>query len=78
VVDLDLTDGTRNEVEVDVKTPKCIECGKQSVVHLYYDDLARWESGTMIQLVWPQASADDRELLKTGIHPECWEAIYKC
>lgn len=31
------------------------------------DELNRWESGEMVQNVWPHLSADDREFLLTGI-----------
>lgn len=31
------------------------------------EEIMRWESGELIQNVWPHLSADDREYIKTGI-----------
>lgn len=33
----------------------------------------RWLGGTPIQLAMPNLTADEREQLMTGSHPECWD-----
>ena len=55
-----------------VETRACLHCGKTSLVAVDAAKLKRWEQGELIQRVWPEWDADERELLITGIHPECW------
>ena len=51
---------------------RCIVCGRKSVLHLDPDKVARWQGGELIQNVWPEMPAPEREVLQTGIHPACW------
>lgn len=37
------------------------------------EQMARWESGEVIQRVMSHLSADDREFILSGITPEEWE-----
>ena len=37
------------------------------------EQIAAWQSGTLIQNAFPNLSADEREFIKTGISPEEWE-----
>lgn len=56
-------------------TPPCIHCHQTSEVTLTdaeVDALPRMA----IQLALPDRDADFRELIKTGIHPPCWDAIF--
>jgi hypothetical protein len=32
--------------------------------------------GEFIQDVFPELSAEDREVFMTGIHPDCWKRLY--
>jgi hypothetical protein len=60
-----------------VVTPACINCGQTSTVKgLRVDDVARWLTGVHVQDVWPEMPPPQRELLITGTHPECWEAMF--
>ena len=58
-------------------TPACIHCHKTSEIELDPKDVLRW-TGTreLIQNVWPDMSAEDRELLMTGTHSICWNAMF--
>ena len=38
--------------------------------------MADWQSGTLIQLVMPNLSADEREFMMTGITPSEWDEIF--
>lgn len=38
--------------------------------------VARWESGELIQDVMPELSPEEREFLITGITPEEWERAF--
>jgi hypothetical protein len=41
-----------------------------------FSDANRWLNGEMIQVCFPYLSADDRELLMTGIDSETWEEMF--
>lgn len=61
--------------------PTCPYCGKQPRINLSPEDEAAyhaWEPrrGPFIQDALPNLSADERELLLTGTHPECWNAMF--
>lgn len=58
---------------VTVETPKCPMCGESETVTVKAADLIRWREGVSIQVVWPDWSADERELLQTGLHSDCWD-----
>lgn len=38
--------------------------------------IARWQSGELIQDAMPNLTADEREFIKTGITPEEWEDTF--
>lgn len=63
-------------VVMAVTTQPCMLCGKTSVVEVDPDRYARWLGGTFIQDVWPEWTPEQRELLITGTHPECWDANF--
>ena len=60
-----------------ITTRACIMCGSTSAVELDADKLARWQGGELVQKVWPDKPAEERELLITGTHPECWADMFK-
>tara|TARA_R100001129_G_C5207489_1_gene215678 strand:+ start:504 stop:689 length:186 start_codon:yes stop_codon:yes gene_type:complete len=39
------------------------------------DQIDLWQSGSLIQNVMPNLSADEREFIMTGITPEEWDSI---
>ena len=40
------------------------------------DDAQRWVNGESIQNCFPYLNADDREVLKTGIDAQGWDAMF--
>ncbi len=40
------------------------------------DDAQRWVNGELIQVAFPYLNADDREVLKTGIDAQGWDALF--
>ena len=54
----------------------CPHCHKLQTLEVddsqYYD----WMAGKNIQRAFPNLSADQREILMSGICPECWEDIF--
>jgi hypothetical protein len=40
------------------------------------EELERWKAGALVQNVWPNLSADDREFIMTGITAEEWDETF--
>lgn len=59
-------------------TRKSMYSGKVNTMDLPITDeqIARWESGTLIQNAFPNLNADQREFLMTGILPEEWDEMF--
>lgn len=65
-----------------ISAPRCMYCQKSATIELTPDEQMRYEQLqrgkiTHIQDALPEWSADKRELLITGTHPECWDAIFE-
>lgn len=56
---------------------RCSECQHDYVMYVNRFDYARWQAGAKIQNVMPYLSADERELLISGICGKCFDAIFK-
>lgn len=61
---------------ITVETRPCTVCGSTTALTLDRDKFERWQQGELIQNVWPEKTADEREMLITGIHPVCWDNIF--
>lgn len=62
---------------VRVTTAPCRVCGGNSVLRVPTKGYAVWRSGQkLIQDAFPNLSVDDRELLMSGTHPECWNNLF--
>lgn len=61
---------------VQVPTRVCIGCRKSSVVTVDAVSYIKWREGMLIQQAFPTLSADEREMLMTGIHKECWDRMF--
>lgn len=60
---------------VAVTTKPCVICERKSVITMPAEALRRWQAGEFIQVAWPDSTPDERELLMTGTHPDCWDAL---
>lgn len=56
---------------------QCPRCGKGSYVAVSTEAYEAWQGGMYIQDAFPDMSADVREMLVSGIDPECWTAIFQ-
>lgn len=59
-----------------ITTPRCPHCGMSGEIEAAADEYLAWVTGTLIQRAFPTMSADEREMLMTGIHPKCWDEIF--
>ena len=65
-----------SEKKIKYTTPVCPYCKSSSVMYLSPKELSDWQNGVQIQDAFIDMVADERELLKTGIHPECWVLLF--
>ena len=55
----------------------CPICGKVNYVEVPAEGFCKWqEEGMPIQFAMPELSANEREMLKTGICPTCWDKMW--
>jgi len=64
-----------NYKEVCVVT-QCPFCGRGNEVEVNEADYWDWDDGMMVQDAFPYLSADEREMLITGICPTCWDKMF--
>lgn len=53
----------------------CMFCGKESRITVPGQGLWAWEHGTFAQDAFPDLTPAEREMVMTGTHPECWDAM---
>jgi hypothetical protein len=58
-----------------VETPACGLCGEASLLVVSRAAYVSWVAGGLIQDAFPDMPRDEREQLKTGTHPACWDAM---
>lgn len=56
-------------------TPPCMVCGVETEMQLLAHSYAKWAAGVFVQDAFPSMSADEREMIITGTHPNCWDMI---
>ncbi len=61
---------------ITLETHPCTWCGKTDRVEVLKAHFDRWQAGELIQVAFPEMPADQRELLMSGTHPECWDKLW--
>lgn len=64
-----------NYKEVCVVT-QCPFCGRGNEVEVNEADYWDWSDGELAQVAFPYLSADEREMLITGICGKCWDSMF--
>lgn len=60
-----------------VETPTCIVCRRTAILEVDTDGWYRWTKlGEYIQDAMPNLTPDQRELLLSGTHAQCWATIW--
>jgi len=54
----------------------CPFCGKAHEIEVNEIDYLDWQDGELVQNVFPYLSADEREMLISGICPDCWDKMF--
>ena len=57
-------------------TKPCPYCGTVSKVTVPESGLRMWKSGTRIQDALPMLTADEREILMSGVCPACRDDVF--
>lgn len=55
---------------------ECPICHKLQTIEVQVSQYNRWMAGENIQIAFPNLTPDQREILMSGICPECWEKIF--
>lgn len=55
---------------------RCPFCGQFHYVEVGERDFYAWQDGELVQVAFPYLSADDREMLISGICPTCWDKMF--
>ena len=64
-----------NHYEVTIVTC-CPFCGRGNEVEVNEMDYLDWSDGELAQVAFPYLSADEREMLISGICPDCWDDMF--
>ena len=54
----------------------CLICNEMYFVVVDAVKYRLWDSGSLIQDVWSDLSAGQREMIKLGYHQDCWEKMF--
>lgn len=65
----------RKPTTVDVTCPPCRKCGNSGTLTVPASAHKSWVAGTHAQYAFPRLTADEREMLISGTHPACWDAM---
>lgn len=61
---------------IAVRTPRCPVCGVHSILDLPIEGVEKYNAGAFIQDAFPEIPPEQREMLMTGIHPDCWKKSF--
>lgn len=54
----------------------CPFCGKENEIEVNSFDYLAWEAGELIQNAFPYLTAEEREMINTGICDKCWNNTF--
>ena len=54
----------------------CPFCGRSHTILVRGEDYFAWQGGKCAQDAFPYLSADEREMLISGICPQCWDNMF--
>jgi len=54
----------------------CPVCGKVSEISVEVNDYIDWQNGKLTQNAFPYLSANEREMLISGVCGDCWNKMF--
>lgn len=67
---------TRAGAPAETICKRCFHCGDTSFIQLNASDLNRYQSGEYAQDAFSYLTAEQREIIISGTHPECWNELF--
>jgi hypothetical protein len=61
---------------LEVETHPCLGCGQTAWFSMTQEQYNAWKQGVHVQVIFPDWSAEDREMLISGTCPDCWEEMW--
>lgn len=61
---------------ITVTTKPCTVCGKESQITAPAEGVKAWREGAFIQDALPELTTEEREMLISGTHPNCWDELF--
>lgn len=62
---------------ITITSPACRMCGKDNKIVVDRIHYLMWDhEGALLQDAFPYLDSDSREIIKTGIHPKCWDRMF--
>ena len=55
---------------------KCPNCHKPSSVEVLVSEFEAYQRGGLLHEAFASLNADEREIVKTGIHSACWDDMF--
>ena len=65
-----------NDTTKTIITDGCVICGERSYMTVNLDSYTKWTNGVYAQDAFPTMTADEREMLISGTHPQCFDEIF--
>lgn len=62
--------------EMEIVTRNCQLCNQPTIMTVNIAEFNAWRDGMLIQDAFPTMSSENRELLISGTHPECWDKMF--
>ena len=59
-------------ITISVAVP-CPWCLKEATLEVPFEGYQAWQRGDLVQNALPDLSADEREMLISGVCPACWD-----
>ena len=61
---------------VTITTRPCMICQQASTIAANELQAAAYAHGLPVQDIWPHMPRAEREVLISGIHPDCWAGLF--
>lgn len=62
---------------IEIETPMCTVCGNTSKMFVDETAFFQWKSREiLIQQAFADMPSEEREMLITGCHPQCWKLLF--
>jgi hypothetical protein len=61
---------------IEIITPTCQVCDRTGALQVPVEGHRKWVAGAFIQDVLSDLTAEEREMLISGTHPDCFDSLF--